>query len=393
MSDAILVVNAGSSSIKFALFGLPPAPGALLRGQIEEIGRAPRFRLSGDADARCPPPDAAALAAVADHDGALALLLDWLPRAAAGSEIVAAGHRVVHGGTRFTAPQRVTPETLEALAALGPLAPHHQPHNVAAIRALAARRPDLPQVACFDTAFHATQAAETTTLPLPAELRAKGLRRYGFHGLSYEYVSGALAEVVAPAPAPARAVIAHLGNGASLCAVETGRSVDTTMGFSTLDGLIMGTRCGSLDPGVLLHLMAAEGYDAAALTDLLYNRSGLLALSGISADMRALLASDQPAARQAIAIYAHRIAREIGALSAALGGLDALVFTGGIGEHAAPVREIVCRGCAWLGLDFDTAANERDGPCLTTPDSRVGAWVVPTNEELVIARHTAALIG
>jgi len=393
MSDAILVLNAGSSSIKFALFGLPLAGDARLRGQIEGIGRRPRFLLrDGSAAEAAPPPDVA-LDAVGDHAAALDLLLDWLPRAAAGAEVVAAGHRVVHGGTRFTAPLRVTPAAVAALAALGPLAPHHQPHNVAAIRALAARRPDLPQVACFDTAFHATQPAEATTLPLPAELRAKGLRRYGFHGLSYEYVSGALAEATAPGPAPTRAVIAHLGNGASLCAVKDGLSVATTMGFSTLDGLIMGTRCGSLDPGVLLHLMTAEGYDAAALTELLYDRSGLLALSGESADMRRLLASERPEAREAVAIYCYRIVREIGALAAALGGFDAVVFTGGIGEHAAPVRDAVCRGCAWLGLALDAEANARGGPRLSAPDSRVAAWVVPTNEELVIARHTAAAVG
>jgi len=392
MSDAILVLNAGSSSIKFALFGLPLAADALLRGQIEGIGRSPRFLLGGGTAAEMAPPPEDALVGIVDHAAALDLLLDWLARAATGRNLVAAGHRVVHGGTQFTAPQRVTPEIVDALAALGPLAPHHQPHNVAAIRALAARRPDLPQVACFDTAFHATQPAEATTLPLPAALRAKGLRRYGFHGLSYEYVSGALAAAAAPDPAPGRIVIAHLGNGASLCAVKDGRSVATTMGFSTLDGLVMGTRCGSLDPGVLLHLMAAEGYDEAGLTDLLYNRSGLLALSGTSADMRSLLADDRPEARQAIALYCYRITREIGSLAAALGGLDALVFTGGIGEHATPVRDAVCRGCAWLGLELDAAANADGGPRLTTPTSRVVGWAVPTNEELVIARHTAVLV-
>jgi len=393
MSDAILVLNAGSSSLKFALFGRPPAADATLRGQIEGIGRHPRFLLSGGTTAEMAPPPEDALVGIGDHAAAFDLLLDWLARAAAGRNLVAAGHRVVHGGTQFTAPQRVTPEVLDALAALGPLAPHHQPHNVAAIRALAARLPALPQVACFDTAFHATQPAEATTLPLPAVLRAKGLRRYGFHGLSYEYVSGALAAVAAPDPAPARSIIAHLGNGASLCAVKDGRSVATTMGFSTLDGLVMGTRCGSLDPGVLLHLMEAEGYDAAALTELLYDRSGLLALSGTSADMRKLLADDRAATREAFAIYCYRIVREIGSLAAALGGLDALVFTGGIGEHAAPVRDAVCRGSAWLGLDFDAEANACGGPRLTMPRSRVAAWVIPTNEELVIARHTAVLVG
>ena len=390
MPGSILVLNAGSSSLKFALFeagrdGADPA--ARGRGQIEGIGRDPRFRLDTAMDA--PPPDAAAVAAVADHEEALGLLLDWLDGQGA---IAAAGHRVVHGGTHYSRPQLVTPALIEALAGFEPLAPHHQPHNVAAIRALAARRPDLPQVACFDTAFHAGQPDPAGRFALPRALHERGLRRYGFHGLSYEHVVQALPGL-SGAALPARLVIAHLGNGASLCAVSEGRGVATTMGFSTLDGLVMGTRCGTLDPGALLYLMREDGMDYAALTDLLYNRSGLLGVSGESADMRALLASTRPEAAEAVALFCYRINRELGSLAAALGGLDALVFTGGIGEHAATIRAQVCRDARWLGLELDDAANAAGAPCLTTARSDVTAWVVPANEELVIARYTAALVS
>jgi acetate kinase len=393
MAAAILVLNAGSSSLKFALFEAAGAePLEILGGQIENIGRQPHFIVERGAAA---PPAPATVAAIADHEAALGLLLDWLAAAAGGSDLIAAGHRVVHGGMDFGAPIAITPEVLAALAELEPLAPQHQPHNLAAIRALAARRPALPQVACFDTAFHATQPEVATTLTLPAELRAKGLRRYGFHGLSYEYIAGALpafyeARGLSP---PRKVVAAHLGNGASLCAMEDGESRATTMGFSTLDGLVMGTRSGSQDPGVILYLLREEGLNLDELTDLLYNRTGLLGLSGVSADMRDLLASEAPGAKLAVAVFCYRLQREIGSLVGALGGLDALVFTGGIGARAAPVRAEVCRRSAWLGVDLDEAANDTDGPCLTTPESRVQAWAIPTNEELVIARHTRALIA
>ncbi|MFQ5773155.1 MAG: acetate/propionate family kinase [Kiloniellaceae bacterium] len=401
MREAIAVLNAGSSSLKFALFLLRPGrdrarrdPVLLLRGQIEGIGRAPRLLLHGRSGlAFVAPPARAVAGRAADHAGALDLLLDWFEEDRAGLRIVAAGHRVVHGGDAYNAPQRVGPELIAALAALGPLAPQHQPHNVAAIAALAGRRPDLPQVACFDTAFHATQPPVASTLPLPRGLRARGLRRYGFHGLSYEYVLSALPGHYAGQAVPRRVVVAHLGNGASMCAVEGGRSVATTMGFSALDGLMMGTRCGSLDPGVILHLMREEGMDLAALTALLYDRSGLLGVSGISADMRRLLDSDRPEAAEAVELFCYRIARELGSLAAALGGLDALVFTGGIGEHAGPVRAAVCRGARWLGVELDENANALGGPCLTRPSSPVKAWVIPTNEELVIARHTRTLVA
>ncbi len=396
MSDAILVLNAGSSSLKFALFETAGAtgtdPALRLRGQIEGIGRSARFDLESDAagTAPAPPPPEGDIAGITDHDGALAVLLDWLDRAVAASRLVAAGHRVVHGGPGNRGHARVTPALLDELAGYAPLAPHHQPHNLAAIRAVAERRPGLPQVACFDTAFHAGQPEAAARLSLPREFWDKGLRRYGFHGLSYEYVTGALPAISAAA-LPARLVIAHLGNGASLCAVRDGRGVATTMGFSTLDGLVMGTRCGALDPGVLLYLMREEGLDEAALTDLLYNRSGLLGVSGLSADMRTLLASDAPAATEAVELFCYRIVRELGSLAAALGGVDALVFTAGIGAHAAEVRRRVCTASAWLGIALDDAANERHGPRISTAASAVSVWALPTDEELVIARHTLAL--
>ncbi len=395
MSDALLILNPGSSSLKFAIYetdrpGVDPA--LLLRGQIEGLGRRPRFSLTGEPPARLTPmPQDAAVAGIADHAEALDLLLDWLATADGGLRLVAAGHRVVHGGTKRADPARVTPVLIEELAALGPLAPHHQPHNVAAIRALAGRLPALLQVACFDTAFHAVQPEVARRFALPRDLWQRGLVRYGFHGLSYDYVVGALAAQAGALPA--RLLVAHLGNGASLCAVKDGSSLATTMGFSTLDGLVMGTRSGALDPGVLLYLLREEGLDEAALTDLLYNRSGLLGVSGESADMRTLLASGSTAAAEAVELFCYRLLREAGSLVAALGGLDALVFTGGIGEHAAPVRAAVCNGLSWLGLSLDQAANGRHGPCISRPESQVTAWVVPTNEELVIARQTLALLG
>ena len=398
--EAVAVLNAGSSSLKFALFLLRPGqdrtcrdPVPLLRGQIEGIGRSPRLEVRGRRDVALKGPSAGAIAEKATtHDGALALLLDWFEEDRAGIRVAAVGHRVVHGGAVYGAPQAVTGDVVTHLAALQPLAPHHLPHNLAAIEAMIARRPDLPQVACFDTAFHATQPAVATRLPLPRAMAGMGLRRYGFHGLSYEYVTGALAAHDPRHAMPTRVVVAHLGNGASMCAIRDGRSIATTMGFSTLDGLMMGTRSGTLDPGVLLYLMREQGADLSALSDLLYNRCGLLGVSGISGDMRALLASGRAEAAEAIDLYCYRIVRELGSLAAALGGLDALVFTGGIGENAAPIRAKVCAGARWLGVELDAAANGRHGPRISTDMSLVQALVIPTNEELVIARHTRDLL-
>ncbi len=285
----------------------------------------------------------------------------------------------------------VNAEVLAALQALIPLVPLHQPHNLAAIEAVARHAPQLPQVACFDTAFHRSQPAVAQAFALPRRYAEEGVHRYGFHGLSYEYVAAAL-PAIDPRAAAGRTIVAHLGNGASMCALQGGRSVATTMGFSALDGLPMGTRCGALDPGLLLYLMDRHGLGARALEKLLYRESGLLGVSGISSDMRALLASPDPHAAEAIDLFVYRIGRELGSLAAALGGLDALVFTGGIGENAAAIRARVCRGAAWLGLDLDEAANEAGGPRISAAGSRAAAWVVPTNEELMIARHTQRLL-
>lgn len=398
MREIIAVLNAGSSSLKFALFLLRPGrgrhqrdPRPLLRGQIERIGGDACFTLHGGFGLafEAPPADEVARRA-RDHAGAIALLLDWFEEERAGLRLVAIGHRVVHGGGRHQAPQAVTDALMDSLAELIPLAPLHLPHNLAAIHTMRARRPDLPQVACFDTAFHATMPAVATRMGLPRAFHDRGLRRYGFHGLSYEYVAGALAGLTGDLPE--RVVIAHLGNGASLCALHRGRSIATTMGFSTLDGAIMGTRCGSLDPGALLYLLDHEGLTPEDLTDLLYHHSGLLGVSGISGDMRTLLGSERPEAAEAVVLYCYRIAREVGSLCAALGGLDALVFTGGIGENAAAIRARICESSAWLGLELDTPANECAGPLISAPESPVAVWVVPTNEELVVARHTRALL-
>ncbi|QEX21260.1 acetate kinase [Hypericibacter adhaerens] len=393
MTAPLLILNAGSSSLKFALYrpsaGADPAP--LARGQFAGIGRALAFSAKSADGHPLPSPDAATLAAIRNHADALLLLPDWLATNGLGQDLAGAGHRVVHGGTRFAAPERITPEILDALSALEPLAPHHQPHNVAAIRALMAQHPALPQVACFDTAFHAFMPATARSLGLPAAYEAKGMRRYGFHGLSYEYVTGRLRQLLG-GTLPKRLVIAHLGNGASMAAVLDGKGHATTMGFSTLDGIVMGTRIGSLDPGALLHLIREEKMDLKALEDLLYNKSGLLGLSGFSADMKTLLESPEPRAAAAIEQYCYAIVRHTGSLAAALGGLDALVFTGGVGENAAPIRARVCRDLAWLGIELDEAANARGGPLLTRTKARTAAYTVPTDEELVIARHTARLL-
>jgi acetate kinase len=374
----LLVLNAGSSSIKFALYDLPLSGRARIEGQIAGIGRHPRFTIAGEEHAV---PDA-----MPDHAAAIVRLLDWLEAEGHGRRLAGVGHRIVHGGTEFTQPTRLDGKIIEALTKLAPLAPHHQPHNLAAIRALAARLPKLPQIACFDTAFHAAMPAEARLLPLPAEFDERGLRRYGFHGLSYESIVTRLPALTGRLPS--RLVIAHLGNGASMCAVKDGHSIATTMGFSTLDGLLMATRSGSIDPGVLLHLLR-EGWTVAEVEDLLYNRAGLLGLSGISADMKVLLESMDPAASATIAFYCYRISRELGSLAAALGGLDALVFTGGVGENAAPIRARVCRSAGWLGIAPDEAANLAGAARLTLADSPVSAWVVATDEQGIIAAQAA----
>ncbi len=390
MSGALLTLNAGSSSIKFALYDAvrPLSPDVLsCEGQISGLGDAGHFRAR---DARGAPLVDRPLDGPASHDNALKTLLRWIEGGDSGRTLVAAGHRVVHGGTRFSAPTPITQEVMAALRALVPLAPLHQPHNLAAIEAVGALHPDLPQIACFDTAFHHDQEPVVTAFALPGELSAQGIRRYGFHGLSYEYIADRLPQVLGPGLAEGRVVVAHLGAGASLCAMRGRRSVATTMGFTALDGLMMARRCGSIDPGVILYLIQQQGMSAQGVHDLLYHRSGLLGVSGFSDDMRILLASSDPRAKAAIDLFVYRIARELGSLCAALGGLDALIFTAGIGEHAAEIRRRVCRDAAWLGIRLDEAANTSGGPCIS--DSRVSAWVVPTDEDLMIARHTMDLV-
>ncbi len=389
MNDALLVLNAGSSSLKFALYRVDAA-GALAplyRGILEEIGGRGRMRVAlapDESDRIDAPLDAA------DHDAAMRALLDWLEARLGGLRLLAAGHRVVHGGADHAAPVRVDGAVLEELARLVPIDPLHQPHNLAGIRALMQARPGLPQVACFDTAFHRSLPELAQRFALPRELFDAGVRRYGFHGLSYEYIAGVLPEYLGEA-AGGRVVVAHLGNGASLCALKGRKGIETTMSFTPLDGLPMGTRCGAIDPAIPLYLMREKGLDVAEVSELLHRRSGLLGLSGESSDMRALLASERPAAREAVEHYVYHVARGVAALAVALGGLDALVYTAGIGEHAAPVREGVCRRLAWLGLELDASANARHGPRISTAASRVSAWVIPTDEEIVIARHTLAL--
>lgn len=394
MPQGLLVLNAGSSSIKFALFEAPSSgaeePHPLVRGQIAGIGAEPTFEVRGASGESLAGEEAPQ--GVADHGAALAHVLRWIGEHSGDRPLAAVGHRVVHGGSEHVAPALVDEGLIAALDRLSPLAPHHQPHNVAAIRAVAEQAPELPQVACFDTAFHASQPPVARRLPLPEALAGEGLQRYGFHGLSYEYVVDRLRRESGDRGLPQRLVVAHLGNGASMCAVRAGRCIATTMGFSTLDGLVMGTRCGSLDPGVLLYLMREHGMGERALTDLLYNRSGLLGLSGLSSDMRTLLESDDARARAAVESFCYSVVRHLGSLAAALEGLDALVFTGGIGENAAAVRARVCRQLGWLGVRLDAEANRASRLRISTTESPVSVWVVPTNEELVIARHTSRLL-
>jgi acetate kinase len=393
MSDAIVVLNAGSSSIKFSLFAEASADLDLVaRGQVEGIYTAPNF-VAKDAAGKMAGEKRWEAGTKLGHDGALTHVLDWLKTTYASEHrLVAVGHRVVHGGIDYSAPVRLDAAVIAKLEKLIPLAPLHQPHNLTPTRILLDRRPDIPQVACFDTSFHRTNPDIAQRFALPAELHDAGVRRYGFHGLSYEYIASALPQFHAKA-ASGRSVVLHLGNGASMCAIENGKSVASTMGFTAVEGLPMGTRCGSIDPGVILYLMDQRGMDARAIEKLIYSQSGLLGVSGISSDMRTLLASPDPRAKLAIDLYVYRIRRELGSLAAALGGLDAIVFTAGIGENSAAIRERVCRDAAWLGLELDPAANEKGGSRITTATSRVSAWAIPTNEELMIARHTRRLLG
>lgn len=387
--DTLLVINAGSSSIKFEVFAAEAAPRRLLRGALAGIGYAPRLSARDAAGALLIARDFAP-AEVADAEAAEREIAAWLATHLPGPP-VAVGHRVVHGGADFSGPVRLDPAVLAALAKYAPLAPLHQPHNLAPVRLIAARRPGLLQVACFDTAFHHGHAEPVDRFAIPDRLHRAGVRRYGFHGLSYEYIASRLPEA-APALAGARVVVAHLGSGASLCALRAGRSVETTMGFTALDGLPMATRPGRLDAGVVLYLMQGLGMEEEAIVALLYHECGLKGVSGLSGDMRELLASPAPLARVAVDLFAHRIAQEAAALAVTLGGLDGFVFTAGIGENAAPVRAAVIARLGLLGAALDAAANAAGQGCLSPPGAAVAVHVIPTDEEMMIARHTLALL-
>ncbi|WP_036167049.1 acetate/propionate family kinase [Massilia sp. 9096] len=387
MKPAYVALNAGSSSIKFSIY-VADGDALLLRshGAIEDLGEAPRF-LACDAGGGVLHQQA--FAAGADHAAVLGMLLGWIDAHLGPDRLAAVGHRVVHGGNLFAGPVCVDDGVVERLARLAPLAPLHQPHNLAAIRAIAALHPALPQVACFDTAFHLGNPPVSRMYALPRALQGEGVMRYGFHGLSYEYIAGELPRYL-PDGAD-RVVVAHLGNGASMCALSKGRSIASSMGFSALDGLPMGTRSGSIDPAVVLYLVQEKGLSPEAVSHLLYHESGLLGVSGISHDVRTLLHSAEPRAAQALDLMVYRVGRELGSLAFALQGLDAIVFTAGIGEHATQMRKRICEGAAWLSVRLDDVANEAGNACITRPDSEVSAWVIPTNEEIVIARHTRRL--
>jgi acetate kinase len=392
MNNLIVVLNGGSSSLKFSIYQVSGEKDLELsmKGQIEGIGTAPRF-IAKDRDGKVLGERQWADASSADRVFLFGYLAGWATGQIKDSEVVGAGHRIVHGGTDFSAPALIDDALMSAVEKLVPLAPLHLPHNLAYIKAAKSMNPELPQVACFDTAFHRGHPEVAERFALPEELYGAGVRRYGFHGLSYEYIAQEL-QHVAPEIAEGRVVVAHLGSGASMCAIKGGRSVDSTMGFSALDGLPMGTRCGALDPAVPLYLIAEKGYDVPALERLFYHDSGLLGLSGVSNDMRDLEASEDPKAELALDYFVYRINRELGALAAVMDGLDAVVFTAGIGERSPGIRARVCADARWLGLQLDEAANQAGGPRISTVESAVSAWVIPTDEEKMIALHTQRLL-
>lgn len=385
----VLTLNAGSSTLKFALYRVAEEPALEVVGKVDRIGGEAELRIGASGGA---PAQSLALEGeqAASHAGALRATLDAVEARFPDADIVAVGHRIVHGGTAHADPVLLTDAILSDLKALIPFAPLHQPHNLAGVEAARAEFPEAQQIGCFDTAFHRGQPFESDAFALPRSYFDEGVRRYGFHGLSYDYISGAMA-TLDPELRKGKVAVAHLGNGASICAIVDGKSVASTMGFTALDGLAMGTRCGQLDPGVVLYMLEQKGMTASEITSVLYKKSGLLGLSGISHDMRELLASDAPEAAQAVDYFCARIRHEIAGLVAAMEGIDGIVFTGGIGEHAAPVRRSVCEGLAWLGVSLDPKANAASAPVISTPDSALTVRVIPTNEELVIARATCAL--
>ena len=393
MADLIIVLNAGSSSLKFTIYAAHgEKPQVLYDGQFEGILTETRFKAKDGAgkvveEKKWPP------GSPLDHEEAIDALFAWGRGVLNSSDrIVAVGHRVVHGGLKYTKPTVVNDHILGDLEKFVPLAPLHQPHNLAPMRVIAKRNPGMPQVACFDTSFHTTIPGVAQAFALPRTYTEQGVRRYGFHGLSYEYISTVLPGFDAEA-ARGKTIVAHLGNGASMCAMQGLKSTACTLGFTAVEGLMMGTRCGTLDPGVMLYLMDECGMNTRDLENLIYKESGLLGVSGISSDMRTLLESTDLRAAEAVELFVYRITRELGSLASALGGLDSLVFTGGIGENAAPIRERVCRAAQWLGLEFDGKANAGGGPRISREGSRVRAWVIPTDEELMIALHTRQAIS
>lgn len=392
MTDAaeplIGVINAGSSSLKFSFY---EGDTRLLSGQFDGIGTRPAASATGSADERINPPDISGMTLETPSD-ALPAVIPWARQYFGPRPLAALGHRVVHGGLHHSRPAKVTPELLDELEALVPLAPLHEPHNLAPIRMAVKLNPELPQIACFDTAFHRTVPELNQAFAMPYALYDEGVRRYGFHGLSYEYIASVLPTQV-PELAAGRVVVAHLGNGCSACALEAGKSVATTMGFTALDGVPMGTRSGALDPGVVLYLIEQKGMTAHAVGELLYRRSGMLGVSGISSDFRDLLASPEPRARFAVDLFCHSVARHIASLAAALGGLDGIVFTAGVGENAAPVRRAICLASAWLGVELDEEANNEHHSRISTKSSSVGVYVIKTDENVMIARHARSLIA
>lgn len=394
--DALLVLNAGSSSLKFSVYRIDDASQLhlLVSGILEELGHAAHFAVknaSGELidEKHWPTPAPDPLG----HEGAIDFLTTWLQEHnGGGMRLIGVGHRIVHGGADHAVPELINAELLAHLQTLVPLAPLHQPHNLLPISLIEQKLPGLPQVACYDTAFHSDAPAVSQAFALPLAITSRGVRRYGFHGLSYEYIARAL-PALDPRAAAGKTVVLHLGNGASMCALAAGKSIASSMGFTAIDGLMMGSRCGSLDPGVLLYLIDELKMDARAIEHLLYKESGLLGVSGISSDMRILSQSKEPRAIEAIDLFVYRITRELGSLAAALGGLDAIVFTAGIGEHSPMARAAICRAAAWLGLELDEAANLAGRSCISQPGSRCSAWVIPTNEELMIAQHSLSLLS
>lgn len=385
MKQAILVINAGSSSVKFAVFmdGDEAEPQLLFKGQMEGLGSDPSFQVRDETGKKIDERDEWSRGSPLNHTGALRYILGWMEETNHDIKIAAAGHRVVHGGLIYDRPVRLDQRIMADLDKLVPLAPLHQPHNLAAIRALQEVAPDMPQIACFDTAFHHNQPPVAQMFALPRALTESGVRRYGFHGLSYEYIAHRLPDY---APNARKVVVAHLGSGASMAALLDRRSIASTMGFTAVDGLPMGTRTGNLDPGVLLYLMQDRGYDAKAIEKLLYKDSGLLGVSGVSNDMRDLLESDNPHAAEAVELFVYQVCRYLGALVSALEGLDTLVFTAGIGENSPEVRKRICERSEWLGIRLDGEANQQRGCSLiSTADSRIPVFVIPTNEELMVA--------